>query len=81
MRPVPEHAYPERLGGARVHAPFDPRRRREGRFFPVQYRRFAVQGRAPVAASVDLPGLAHHAALTAEQGQALAEGLERDATR
>ena len=43
-----------------------------------QYLVFDVKGRVPVAAGVDLPGLAREVALTPAQRQALADDLAAD---
>ena len=56
-------------------ARFDPRQRGDGRVSSVQYLRFDVGGRVPVAVGVDLPGLDWAVRLTAEQHRALGEDL------
>jgi hypothetical protein len=72
---LPEHLYLELEDGTRVRPGFDPRQRGEERISSVQYLRFAVGGRVPVAAAVDLPGLRGEVRLTDEQRRALAEDL------
>ncbi|MBI2529169.1 MAG: DUF3501 family protein [Candidatus Rokubacteria bacterium] len=72
---LPEHLYLELEDGTRVPARFDARQRGDGRLSSVQYLRFAVGGRAPVAAGVDLPGLECVVQLSDEQRRALAEDL------
>jgi len=72
---LPEHLYLQLEDGSKVHARFDPRQRGEGRVSSVQYLRFGVGGRAPVAAGVDLPGMECAVRLTDEQRRALAEDL------
>jgi hypothetical protein len=72
---LPSHIYLVLENGARVAASFDPRQRGEGRLSSVQYLRFAVGGRAPVAIGVDLPGLEAEVALSPETSRALADDL------
>ncbi len=61
--------------GRRVRPRFDPRQVGEDRLSSVQYLRFAVDGQAPVAFGLDLPGLAAETALTPEQVRALETDL------
>ena len=72
---LPEHVYLGLADGTRVGARFDPRQRGGDRVSSVQYLKFDVGGRTPVAAGVDLPGLALEVRLTDEQRRALAEDL------
>ena len=72
---LPAHVYARGEDGTKVFARFDEAQRGDGRPSSVQYLKFSVQGRVPVAIGVDLPGLAAETALTAEQRAALAEDL------
>ncbi|HAM54596.1 MAG TPA: DUF3501 domain-containing protein [Candidatus Rokubacteria bacterium] len=72
---LPERLYLELEDGSRAVARFDPRQRGDGRASSVQYLRFDVGGRVPVAVGVDLPGLDWAVRLTAEQHRALGEDL------
>jgi hypothetical protein len=53
----------------------------EERLSSVQYLKFDVRGRVPVAAGADLPALTLEVALTAEQREALRQDLAADALR
>lgn len=72
---LPEHLYVKLEDGALVRPRFDPAQRGTDRLSSVQYLKFAVGGRAPVAVGVDLPGLSAETTLTPEQRAALAEDL------
>ncbi len=72
---LPEHVYARLEGGATVRPTFDPAQRGAGRLSSVQYLRFPVGDRVPVAVGVDLPGLEAETALTEAQRAALAEDL------
>ncbi len=56
-------------------ATFDEEQRGRGRLSSVQYLKFPVGGRVPVAIGIDLPGLEIQARLSPEQRAALAEDL------
>lgn len=75
---LPERVYVELDDGTRVLAVPDERQRDEQRLSSVQYLKFPVHGRVPVAAGVDSPGLEVRVPLTGEQRAALADDL-RDA--
>ena len=75
---LPGHVYARLEDGTKVYGPFDEHQRDETRVSSVQYLKFPVAGRTPVAVGSDLPGLEVEAALTAEQRAALAEDLARD---
>ena len=75
---LPAHVYAKTEDGTKVRPPFDEAQRGDGRLSSVQYVKFPMAGRAPVAVGVDLPGLEVEAALTAEQRAALAEDLASD---
>jgi hypothetical protein len=72
---LPEHLYARLQDGTRVPATFDERQRDQARLSSVQYLKFDVKGRVPVAVGVDLPDLQVEAVLTADQQKALREDL------
>jgi hypothetical protein len=74
-RELPAHVYARLPDGTRVRPAFDPRQVGADRLSSVQYLRFPVQGRAPVALGIDLPGLVAEAALSPAQQEALAADL------
>lgn len=75
---LPERVYLELDDGTRVCGVPDGRQQDEQRVSSVQYLKFAVEGRTPVAAGIDFPGLEVRVPLTPEQQGALADDL-RDA--
>jgi hypothetical protein len=72
---LPRHVYARLDDGTRVYANFDEEQRDEQRVSSVQYVKFPVGGRVPVAIGVDLPALAAETALTSEQRAALLADL------
>lgn len=76
---LPRHLYLKLEDGSKVRATFDERQVGTDRLSSVQYLKFDVGGRTPVAAGSDLPALSVEAALDAEQRGALAEDLASDA--
>lgn len=72
---LPGHLYAKLEDGTKVRPTFDPRQVGTDRLSSVQYLKFAVGGRAPVALGSDLPQLAVEAALSPEQRAALAADL------
>lgn len=77
---LPEHLYARLEDGTIVRPTFDASQRGDGRLSSVQYLKFAVAWRVPVALGVDLAGMETETKLTAEQRAALADDLEeRDA--
>ncbi len=76
---LPGHLYVKVEDGTKVRARFDPRQVGTDRLSSVQYLKFDVGGRAPVAVGSDLPALAAETALDAEQRAALAADLASDA--
>jgi hypothetical protein len=76
---LPRHLYVKVEDGTRVRARFDPSQVGADRLSSVQYLKFDVGGRAPVAVGVDLPQLTGESALDAEQRAALAADLASDA--
>jgi hypothetical protein len=76
---LPRHVYVKVDGGEKVRATFDARQVGDDRLSSVQYLKFDVRGRVPVAVGCDLPGLAVEAELTGEQHEALRADLRSDA--
>ncbi len=74
-RDLPGRLYLRLASGARVRPRHDPRQVGEDRLSAVQYLRFDVGGEVPVAAGVDLPGLAAETPLAEAQREALREDL------
>ena len=74
-----DHLYVKAEDGTKVRARFDARQVGDDRLSSVQYLKFDVQGRVPVAVGADLPALGGETALTAEQREALAQDLASDA--
>ena len=72
---LPGHLYVKLEDGAKVRATYDPRQVGADRLSSVQYLKFDVKGRVPVAVGSDLPALAVEAALTAAQRDALRKDL------
>lgn len=72
---LPRHLYLALEDGTRVRASFDPRQVGTDRLSSVQYLKFDVRGRTPVAAGCDLPRLTGETRLTPEQRAALAADL------
>ena len=72
---LPEHIYALLPDGSRVSPSFDETQRGEGRLSSVQYLKFPVNGIAPVAIGIDLPGSEAKIYLTDDQTAALQEDL------
>ena len=75
---LPKHVYARLEDGTKVRPTFDEAQRGDGRVSSVQYLKFPVGGRVPVAIGVDLPGLEVEAVLTVEQRATLAQDLASD---
>lgn len=75
---LPAHVYLILEGGERVYPRFDPRQVGTDRLSSVQYLKFDVKGRVPVAVGSDLASLSAEQPLTQEQRSALAEDLRSD---
>jgi Protein of unknown function (DUF3501) len=75
---LPFHLYARLEDGTKVRPTFDEAQRGDGRLSSVQYLKFPVQERVPVAVGADLPGLEVDATLTAAQRAALADDLASD---
>jgi hypothetical protein len=76
---LPSHLYAKLEDGSKVWARFDPRQVGTDRLSSVQYLKFDVGGRTPVAVGSALPALAVETPLDAEQRAALAADLAGDA--
>jgi hypothetical protein len=74
-RDLPRRVYARLEDGTRVRPTFDPRQVGTERLSSVQYMRFPVGGRVPVAIGIDLPAIAAETALTPEQRGALEADL------
>jgi hypothetical protein len=72
---LPQHVYAELLGGEKIRPIFDPRQVGEDRVSSVQFLKFAMRGRTPVAFGIDHPALTERAALTEAQQAALRDDL------
>lgn len=75
---LPRHVYARLEDGMCVRPTFDPRQVGTERVSSVQYLKFPVGGRAPVAVGIDLPAIAAETALTSEQRRALEADLAAD---
>jgi len=76
---LPAHLYLRLEDGTRVRPTFDARQVGEERLSSVQYLKFDVEGRVPVAAGSDLPALPLETPLSAEQREALRQDLAGEA--
>ncbi len=72
---LPPHLYVRLEDGTQAWARFDPRQVGTDRLSSVQYLKFDVGGRVPVAVGSALPALAAETALDAEQRAALGADL------
>ncbi len=77
---LPRHLYLALEDGTHVRPSFDARQVGADRLSSVQYLKFDVRGRTPVAAGSDLPQLVGETPLTPEQRDALAADLASDGT-
>ncbi len=75
---LPRHLYLKTEDGEKVRPTFDARQVGTDRLSSVQYLKFDVRGRVPVAAGTDLPQLVSETALAPEQREALAADLASD---
>ncbi|HSN16254.1 MAG TPA: DUF3501 family protein [Anaeromyxobacteraceae bacterium] len=75
---LPAHVYLKVDGGEKVLATYDPRQVGDDRLSAVQYLKFDLRGRTPVAAGCDLPGLTGETALEPPQQAAIARDLASD---
>ena len=74
---LPKHLYARRADGAKAYARYDERQVGDTRVSSVQYLKFDVGGKAPLAVGCDHPDpeLRHETALTPGQRAALASDL------
>ncbi len=72
---LPERVYAVLEGGTRIAAAFDPAQRGVDRLSSVQYLKFSLRGKIPVAFGVDHPEMKVETTLTADQRAAIAEDL------
>jgi Protein of unknown function (DUF3501) len=75
---LPHRLYVKLEDGAKVRPTFDARQVGEHRLSSVQYLKFDVRGRTPVAVGCDHPALEGETMLDAEQRAALAADLASD---
>jgi hypothetical protein len=75
---LPRHLYVETEDGEKVRPTFDPRQVGTDRLSSVQYLKFDVRGRAPVAVGSDLPELDARTPLAPDQRAALVADLASD---
>jgi hypothetical protein len=76
---LPRHLYVRTEDGEKHRARFDERQVGTERLSSVQYLRFDVKGRQPIAVGTDLPALTAETALDGEQREALRLDLASDA--
>jgi hypothetical protein len=76
---LPKHLYVKTEDGEKHRARYDERQVGEDRLSSVQYLRFDVKGRQPIAIGTDLPGFTTETALDGEQREALRQDLASDA--
>jgi uncharacterized protein DUF3501 len=72
---LPAHLYARTGDGTKIRPTFDEAQRGDGRLSSVQYVKFPMRGRVPVALGADLPGLEIEVPLNAEQRAALTSDL------
>lgn len=72
---LPEHVYALLDDGTKIRPAFDPAQVGRDRLSSVQYLKFPVRGKVPVAIGTDLPGNKAEARLSEDQRAALAEDL------
>ncbi len=72
---LPEHVYALTEDGSKVRPRFDESQRGEDRISSVQYLKFPVGQKPPVALGIDQPGIEAQTKLTKAQRAALAEDL------
>lgn len=73
---LPAHVHARLADGTKVPASYDPRQIGDDRLSSVQYLKFAVGGRAPVAIVIDLPALQCEVVLDDAQRAALQADLD-----
>jgi hypothetical protein len=76
---LPGHLYVRTEDGEKVRARYDERQVGAERLSSVQYLRFDVKGRQPIAVGTDLPAFTAETTLDGEQREALRQDLASDA--
>jgi len=72
---LPRHIYVRLEGGEKIYATFDPHQVGDDRLSSVQYLKFAVGGRVPIAIGVDHEDVAAETRLESDQVEALRADL------
>lgn len=72
---LPDYIYLKLEDGTRVGCKIDERQRDKKRLSSVQFLKFEVNGKVPVAVGVDYPGIEAETVILKEQQAALAEDL------
>jgi hypothetical protein len=72
---LPEHIYARMEDDRKIRPLFDEAQRGRDRISSVQYLKFPVDDKVPIALGIDLPGLEHESRLGEDQRAALAEDL------
>jgi hypothetical protein len=78
---LPGNLYVKVEGGEKIRATWDPRQVGDDRLSSVQYLKFPIGARAPVAIGVDHPELTAETELSAEQRAALVADLAEAAAK
>lgn len=73
---LPSSIYAKLENGDKVRPAFDPSQVGKDRLSSVQYLKFPVGARSPVAIGIDMPGIESETILTESQRAALAEDLD-----
>jgi hypothetical protein len=71
-----DHVYARLADGTQVRPRWDPRQVGDTRLSSVQYLRFPLGGRAPIAVGIDMPGIERETTLSDEQHAALQSDLD-----
>ncbi len=72
---LPDHIYAVSAEGTRIYPKFKAAHRGENRLASVQYLKFPMKGRTPIAIGIDLPAYKAETTLTEDQKSALSEDL------
>jgi hypothetical protein len=75
---LPKHLYVKTEDGEKHRARYDERQIGTDRLSSVQYLRFDVKGRLPIAVGTDLPAFTTETTLEGEQREALRQDLASD---
>jgi hypothetical protein len=74
---LPRHIYADSQDGIKAYALFDGAQIGEDRLSSVQYLKFPVNGKVPLAIGIDLPGCEAKTYLTEDQRSALQKDLQK----